>query len=325
MKTLATTLKTLGDPTRLRLMRLLAAEALSVGELTTILGLAQPTVSKKLAELKRAGLVAEERNGAYSFHRAAGAAHPVWQAVAAELGRDGDREGDLSRLAEVVRRRVDRGGSRGEVLEPGRSWPAWARALGWLIPPLSVADLGCGDGALTAEIARWAGKVIAVDRDRARLAAARRRLRREGFSNVSFRCEAVEDLGLAGGSVEVAVLSQALHAFPDPDVPLRQAYRILKAGGRLLLLDLGPHEEVWVREKLGHVHLGFRRDEILARVERIGFEQVVAEELRKGPGEPFRILLVTGVRGRREARPDRRRVRARRPARPRRGRGRKAA
>jgi ArsR family transcriptional regulator len=283
-------------------MRLLASEALSVGELTTILGLAQPTISKKLGELKRAGLVLEERNGAYSFHRAAGAEDPIWQAVASELVRSNDTDGDRARLAEVVRRRADRGGSRNQILEPGRSWPAWARALGWLIPPLRVADLGCGDGALTAEIARWAGQVVAVDRDRQQLAAAWRRLRKEGFANVAFRCEAVENLGIADATVDVVILSQALHAFADPDLPLRQAHRILVAGGRLLLLDLAPHGETWVRDKLGHAHLGFRREEILARLQAAGFGQVLAEDLRKGPGEPFRILLVTGVKKPRQAR-----------------------
>jgi ArsR family transcriptional regulator len=295
MEHLARSLKILGDPTRLRILRLLSAEPLSVGELTTILGLAQPSVSKQLGELKRAGLVREERDGGYAFYRLDEDGGRLWPVVAEELDRAGDPEGDLARLAEVLRRRADRGGGR-KVLEPGRSWPAWARALGHLIPPLKVADLCCGDGALTAEIARWARQVIAVDRDAARLREARRRIAREGFSHVRFRCEPVERLSLAAGSVELVILSQALHYFEDPDEALGQARRILIPGGRLLLLDLAPHGESWVRDKLGHVHLGFGSDELRALVARAGFEHVHVDELRKGPAQPFRILVLAAVK-----------------------------
>ena len=83
---------------------------------------------------------------------------------------------------------------------------------------------------------------------------------------------------------------------PDPDMPLRQAARILVPGGRLLLLDLAPHGEDWVRDKLEHVHMGFRGDDLAARVAAAGFEKIESDEMRKGPGQPFRILIVTGVR-----------------------------
>ena len=296
MDDLARSLKTLGDPTRLRILRLLSMEALSVGELTAILGLAQPSVSKQLGALKRAGLVREERDGGYAFHKLDEDGGRLWPPVAEELRRAGDTQGDLARLAEVLRRRTDRGGGR-RLLEPGRSWPAWARALGYLIPPLEVADLCCGDGALTAEMARWAKRVVAVDRDPKRLQAARRRMAREGFRHIRFKCEEVERLTLPDAAVEMVVLSQALHQFEDTHVPLAQAYRILKPGGRLLLLDLAPHREEWVREKLGHAHLGFPAEELAARVKGAGFAGVRVEDLRKGPAEPFRIVVLTALKG----------------------------
>ena len=129
MENLAQSLKILADPTRLRILRLLGTEALSVGELTTILGSAQSSVSKQLGALRRAGLVQEEREGTYAFYRLEGNGDPVWPTVAGELNRQEDQDGDLARLAEVVRRRADRGSRSGRLLEPGRSWPAWARAL----------------------------------------------------------------------------------------------------------------------------------------------------------------------------------------------------
>jgi len=297
MEQLSQSLKVLADPTRLRILRLLKAEALSVGEVTTILGSAQSTISKQLGALRRAGLVAEERDGTFAFYRLVNNGDPIWPTVAGELARIKDDEGDLARLAEVMRRRMERGSRPGGILEPGRSWPAWARALGHLLPPLRVADLGCGDGALTAEIARWARSVVAVDRDPARLDSARKRLRREGRRHVRFLCEDFTELSLPAASIDLAILSQALHHTGDPLAALRQASRILVTGGRLLLLDLAPHREDWVRDKLGHVHLGFKPEDLRACLRRAGFVRIAFEDLPRGPGDPFRILVVTALKG----------------------------
>ena len=297
MEQLAQSLKVLADPTRLRILRLLGAEALSVGEITAILGAAQSTISKQLGALRRAGLVGEERDGTFAFYRLVRNGDPLYPAVAAELAHIEDDQGDLARLAEVVRRRIERGSRPAGILEPGRSWPAWARALGHLLPPLRVADLGCGDGALTAEIARWARSVVAVDRDPARLDTARRRLRRQGGRHVRFLCEDFNQLSLPSASVDLAILSQALHHTDDPTTALRQAGRILVTGGRLLLLDLAPHREEWVRDKLGHVHLGFKPEGLRACLRRAGFIRVACEDLPRGPGDPFRILVVTALKG----------------------------
>ncbi|MCZ6599876.1 MAG: metalloregulator ArsR/SmtB family transcription factor [Acidobacteria bacterium] len=297
MEQLSRSLRVLADPTRLRILRLLKAEALSVGEITTILGAAQSTVSKQLGALRRAGLVAEERDGTFAFYHLVSNGDPIWPTVAGELARIKDDQGDLARLAEVIRRRIERGARPGGILEPGRSWPAWARALGHLLPPLRVADLGCGDGALTAEIARWARSVVAVDRDPARLSSARKRLRREGRRHVRFLCEDFTKLSLPTASVDLAILSQALHHTGDLLAALRQASRILVTGGRLLLLDLAPHREDWVRDKLGHIHLGFKPEDLRACLRRTGFIQIGCEDLPRGPGDPFRILVVTALKG----------------------------
>ncbi|HEU5317109.1 MAG TPA: metalloregulator ArsR/SmtB family transcription factor, partial [Chloroflexota bacterium] len=179
----------LGDDARLRLLRLVAAERLNVSELTGILGIAQSGVSRHLGLLKDAGLVAESREGGFTYYRLAPGANDggdrheaLWAllrtqfAAAAETptGREDD-----ARLEEVRRLRKENfeahAGADGKErqLVPGRSWAAWARALGHLLPPLRVADLGCGEGYLTVEASRWASHVIAVDRSPTVLSRAR--------------------------------------------------------------------------------------------------------------------------------------------------------
>lgn len=319
MREISQIFRTLGDPTRLRILRLLAREALNVSEITTLLGMAQPSVSKQLAELRRAGLVGEERTGAYAYYHVEAPAGSLAARLRAEIDRQPDEEGDLTRLADLLRRRTERGGRPSGLLEPGRSWPAWARAMGWLIPACRVADLGCGDGALTAEIARWAEAVIAVDHDAEKLARARTRLDRQAGAGVEFLCESIEALSLPDGCVDLAILSQALHYAPDPSRPVSEAARILVPGGRLLVLDLAPHEETWVRDKLGHVHLGFDPADIQRCLHSHGFENIHIDDMARGGGQRFHVLVATGVTpsrtrtARRDSTP--RAARARRPGR----------
>ena len=145
----------------------------------------------------------------------------------------------------------------GRQLVPGRSWAAWSRALGLLLPACDVADLGCGEGYLSLEAAHWARKVVAVDRsadvlNRARALAARRHIR-----NVTWRRGELERLPVEDASVDVALLSQALHHAGEPARAVGEAVRILKDGGRVLVLDLRSHDESWVREALGDRWQGF--------------------------------------------------------------------
>src|SRR5213593_4278318 len=178
----------LGDEARLRLLRVLSRERLNVTELTGVLALAQSGVSRHLGLLKEAGLVAEERDGGFSYYRLApdlqeGGRHelsPVLRAQFDASAGDPLVRADEARLQEVLRLRkenfdVHAGPDTRDArqLVPGRSWAAWSRALGLLLPPLRVADLGCGEGYLTIEAARWALRVIAVDRSGLVLGRAR--------------------------------------------------------------------------------------------------------------------------------------------------------
>ena len=236
----------LGDDARLRILRLLAAERLNVSELTGILGIAQSGVSRHLGLLKDAGLIVEQREGGYTYFRPAptllagengfGPLAALLQAEFAEAARTETGRADDARLEEVRRLRKENfdahaGPDTNErQLVPGRSWAAWSRALGHLLPPLRVADIGCGEGYLTVEASRWASRVIAVDRSavvlkRARALATRRRVR-----NVIWKRGELEKLPLRDASVDVALLSQALHHAPDPARALAEAARVVVPG-----------------------------------------------------------------------------------------------
>jgi len=312
----ASLLRLLGDETRLRLLRVLSKDALNVTELTAVLGLAQSGVSRHLGLLRDAGLVAEERAGTFTWYRltpgfqgASGDASPdddradLWRWLRAEFARPApDTRADDARLEEVRRLRKENfsqhaAGDERRQLVPGRSWAAWARALGLLLPPMDVADLGCGEGYLTIEASRWAKRVVAVDSaagvlTRARALAARRRV-----SNVVWKRGRLEKLPIASASMDLALLSQALHHADDPTMALKEACRVLRRGGKLLLLDLREHDQTWVRSTLGDRWLGFDEAQLRNWLTAAGFSDVVVRVGSGQAGDPFTVLIGVATKG----------------------------
>jgi ArsR family transcriptional regulator len=299
----------LGDEVRLRILRLLAAERLNVSELTGILGIAQSGVSRHLGLLKDAGLVAERREAGYTYFKLADEADPASSeaplagvlrqefdaAAATETGRADD-----ARLAEVRRLRRENFDVHGgpdtneRQLVPGRSWAAWARALGHLLPPYRVADLGCGEGYLTIEASRWASRVIAVDRSEAVLKRARALATRRRVRNIIWKKGSLERLPIRDASVDVALLSQALHHASDPARALAEASRIVVPGGRVLVLDLRAHDERWVRERLGDRWTGFTDAALQKLLEGAGLDDVNVAVGARRTGDPFTVLIASG-------------------------------
>ena len=311
MRSASTLYKLLGDEARLRLLRVLRRERLNVTELTGILGLAQSGVSRHLGLLKEAGLVAEERDAGFTYYRLSPAVRDdghrtLWAALDEQFDRaaaDPAVRADEARLQEVLRLRKENFDTHGSPdsrdarqLVPGRSWAAWSRALGLLMPPIRVADLGCGEGYLTIEAARWASRVIAVDRSAAVLGRAKGLARRRRVSNVIWKRGELDKLPIKDATVDVALLSQALHHAQDPAQAVAEAARITVPGGRVLILDLRTHSEDWVRAKLGDRRLGFRDEELTRLLTAAGLRDVRVGVGARKAGDPFTVLIASGTK-----------------------------
>jgi ubiquinone/menaquinone biosynthesis C-methylase UbiE len=298
--------KLLADGTRLRLLRVLAQDRFNVSELTGILGLAQSGVSRQLGLLKEAGLVTEEREAGYVYCRLADGGRtngqgPLWALLDAQFLASGDdpsvRE-DEARLQEVLRHRKENFETHGDVrqLVPGRSWAAWARALGHLLPALDVVDIGCGDGYLTLEMARWARSVIGIDRSEPVLERAEALAARRHVTNVQWMKGDISRLPLGDASIDVALLSQALHHAADPKVAVAEATRILRPGGRLLVLDLREHDQSWVRHRFGDQRLGFADADLEALLQSTGLREPRVQVGARHAGDPFVVLVASAVK-----------------------------
>jgi ArsR family transcriptional regulator len=294
MEELSQSFRALGDTTRLRILRLLAAAPLNVSELVSLVGVAQSSVSHHLGKLKGLDLIREERQGGFTWYSLAlEAKDPRWPLV--QLAKESpDEEGDLARLTDLLRQREDRQALNEKLLEPGQSWFLWAAALSALLPPLEVADFGCGTGVLSVEMARWARHVTAIDTNEAVLEKARERAQREGEKNVDFLCEDLHHLSVRSETMDLVVISQSLHHVEKPEAVLSEAYRIVKRGGRLVLLELMPHDQRWVSERLGHRHLGFDPEVIRGTLEKVGFSKVKLTTHARDGVSPFRVFLLTG-------------------------------
>jgi SAM-dependent methyltransferase len=299
----------LGDDVRLRLLRVLAGRhgRLNVTELTAVLGLAQSGVSRHLRLLKDGGLVVEERGGGFSFYRLSpalldggfGGLWPALQAQFAQAARTAAAREDDARLHEVIRLRKENfnvHGTDSAQLVPGRSWAAWSRALGLLMPAADVADIACGEGYLSVESARWAKRVIGVDRSSDVLKRARALARRRGVNNITWRRGDMETLPLESSSVDVALLSQALHHAVDPATAAAEAARILRPGGRALVLDLRQHDQEWVRDRVGDRWLGFSERELEQFLTDAGLHDVTVRVGARLTGDPFTVLIASGTK-----------------------------
>lgn len=296
----------LGDPTRLRLLRVLGQDRFNVTELTGILGAAQSNVSRHLTLLKDARLIVESRESGFVYYRLADDARtngqaPLWALLDAQFAGAADDslvQQDDARLQEVLRLRKEDFDSHGDSrqLVPGRSWAAWARALGHLLPPLDVVDVGCGEGYLTLETAAWARHVIGVDRsdevlERAKALAARRKV-----TNVEWRKGDLLRLPFRDESLDIALLSQSLHHANDPERAVAEAARVLRPGGRLLLLDLKAHSQSWVKQRFGDRHLGFSSDDLKRLLIGAGLGHARVTVGTAKTGDPFCVLVASAAK-----------------------------
>ena len=296
MDVLSQSFRVLGDATRLRILRLVTQAPLNVTELVSLVGVGQSSVSHHLGKLKGLGLIREERQAGYSYYSLALEQEDTrWPLI--RLAQEAeDENGDSARLKDLLRAREDRQALNERLLEPGQSWFLWAGALASLLPPLDVADFGCGTGTLSVAIARWARHVWAIDQNPEALAQAKERAAREGRTNIHYLCEDLHRLSLPAGERDLIVISQSLHHVESPAAVLTEAARLLKPGGKLVVLELMPHEERWVLERLGHKHLGFAPELLEAELAEAGFQSITRESHARDGASPFRVFLLTGVK-----------------------------
>ena len=302
-------LRLLADPTRARIVALLRRAELSVGELQEILSMGQSRISTHLAQLRKAGLAEDRRDGKRTYYSPA---HGLPDRVSALVdaaceaaAEEPQSAADLRALGRIVERRrrkaeqhFDRvAGRLGRHYCPGRSWEAVGQMLLLLTPRVRIADLGAGDGTLSRLLARGAESVHCVDNSRRMVQVGRTLARKERLDNVTYHLGDIEKVPLPDGSVDLALLSQALHHAENPRQALAEAHRILRRGGRLIVLDLKAHKFEKAREMYADRWLGFQENELCDWIEEAGFREASARVVAREPEEPhFETLLATGVK-----------------------------
>lgn len=289
--TLTQVFKALADATRQRLARVLGVEELTVGELSDLLDLPQSTVSRHLAVLRDAGLVSDRREGTRAFYGLRGdfaGRHPEL-ITALETGVP-EADSDLDRIDEIVRRRavdVDTFDRLATGWESVRASQVAAivtpRAVTALVPAdLVVVDVGCGTGTVLRDLSRIARQVHAVDISDRMLREARRRAADDGVTNVKFHKADMADLPLADGVADSALLALVLRHAARPPAAIREAGRVLRPGGKLVIVDFISHDDERFRRELDHQWLGFGRDDITGWLDAAGL-QLVAWDVLPSP------------------------------------------
>jgi len=305
MPSILKSLRLLADPTRVRIVLLLNAEELSVAELQDILAMGQSRISTHLAQLKAAGLVEDRRAGKHSLYRLTQPRNAALMDVLEEsAGEVPELSHDRESLELILRRRQDRmrsyfdelAGKFGRQYVPGRSWQGLAETVIQLLPPLVIADLGAGEGAFAQLLARRAARVIAVDNSEKMVEYGSALAREHGLGNLEYRLGDLEQLPIEDASVDAAFLSQALHHAQHPGRAVAEARRILKPGGRIVILDVARHGFEDARELYADLWLGFSEVDLRRYLRDAGFREVETKVVLREPDPPhFETVLAVGT------------------------------
>lgn len=299
-----TLMRLLSDPTRLRLMAVLQGDSLSVAELQEVLNMGQSRISTHLGLLKTGGLLTDRREGKKIFYQRSDGITPAIDRLIQESVRHADlaqeRTRDQENLKSILeRRRIESmnyfnalAGRAGRKYCPGRSWVSLAQMFLEIPPDAVVADLGAGEGYVAQLMARSARQVVAVDLSPRMVDYAQKEAGKAGLKNIEFREGDIEAPPVEAGSVDVAVFSQALHHAANPSVAIAAAWRMLKPGGRLVILDLKQHHFDAARELYSDVWLGFSETELTRWMKKAGFRDISVRVVeREGQPPHFQTVL----------------------------------
>lgn len=300
-------LRAAAEPTRLRLLALCARAELTVTELTQILGQSQPRVSRHLKLLCEAGLLERFREGAWAFYRLAqrGRAAPLASHLVALLPSDDPGLAlDLERLETVKRARAaaasayfrDNAGEWNRIRSMHVDEAEVERVVLDRIgaaPIEDYLDIGTGTGRLLELIGPRAARALGIDLSREMLTVARANLEHAGLRNCSVRQADMYQLPLGSGAFDLVTIHQVLHYLEDPGAAIAEAARVLKPGGRLIVVDFAPHALEDLRERHAHRRLGFRDAEVLDWVAAAGLQGVPTVHL---PGEELTVSVWSATR-----------------------------
>ena len=300
-------LRALSDPTRLRIISLLENDELSVNELQEITRMGQSRISTHLGLLQDAELVQSRREGKRTFYRL----HPESNHGAAEIidlairgaKELSDHESDQINLKRILNRRREQAqvyfnqiaGRFDRVYGPGRSWQAFGHLLLRILPPLVVADLGAGEGLLSELLARRAKKVIAVDNSEKIVEFGAAKAKKNNLKNLEFRLGDLQNPPIDPNSVDVVILSQALHHAEEPGKAIAAAYKLLKPHGQILILDLAKHAFEKSRELYGDRWLGFPESDLHRWLEEAGFKKVEISVVAREEQPPHFETVLAGA------------------------------
>lgn len=302
-------LRALSDPTRLRIIGLLERSELSVNELQEITNMGQSRISTHLGLLQESGLLESRREGKRAFYRInseAEAAHRQFIRLALdgvrELPEAGADELNFKRVLALRQQREEVyfnqvAGRFDRSYGPGRSWQAFGQLLLRIVPPLVIADLGSGEGLLSELLARRAKKVIAVDNSEKMVAFGADKAKKNRIKNLEFRLGDLEEPPIEAETIDLAILSQALHHARNPGRAIQSAYNLLRPGGQLMILDLLAHNFEKARELYGDQWLGFEQSDLLRWLEEAGFSKLEMTLVAREEQPPhFQTLLAAGVK-----------------------------
>lgn len=290
-------------------MALLEKEELSVHEIQEITRMGQSRISTHLGLLQESGLVQSRRDGKRIFYRRSGNLDaPATDILnlalqgAAELP---EQAGDQINLKRILKRRRERAkvyfnqvaGRFDRVYGPGRSWQGFGHLLLRIVPPLVVADLGSGEGLLSELLAQRSKKVIAVDNSEKIVAFGAAKAKKNGLRNLEFRLGDLQNPPIEAGSVDLVILSQALHHAEDPEMAVASAYRLLRSRGQILILDLLKHGFEEARESYGDRWLGFAESDLHRWLEDAGFKKIEISVVAREEEPPnFQTILAGGLK-----------------------------